>query len=109
MATVTGGCAGRTSPRPPAPTVFTTRTDHVKDLCDYFFTRPLETLGTEGAQGEVNLLAGATGIPAALAGRAHDFYAGGITRPDTSAHRETLDARYKAVMRACRDAGWVAD
>lgn len=81
----------------------------VRDLCDFFAYRSLETLSEPLAQGNVNVLAERPGVPYNLAKTAHDYYADGITAPDTPDHRRTLTTRYETVLFTCRDAGtgWV--
>ena len=101
------GCAGDRTPIGPRrqPTVAQPDTSKVKELCDFFAVRALDTLGTDAAQGNGSLLADRPGIPAALHDAVHDFWADGIARPDTADHRATLDGRYAAVIQACRAAG----
>jgi len=103
-------CTGdpRIDPRrqPTAGTVsFTPDAGHVKDLCDFFAYRAVDTLGTPEAEGNVSLLAERPGVPGELADTARSFYADGIVRPDTTDHRTTLELRYTTMLRACRDAG----
>lgn len=92
-----------------APSSAVTDAAKVKELCDFFAFRAVDTLGTEGAQGNVDLLARRPGVPDDLQKAAHGFYADGITRPDTPDHRTVLEMRYTTVMRACQGAGtgWV--
>ncbi len=83
--------------------------DHlkIKEVCDFFAYRAVDTLGTAEAQGNAALLADRPGVPEAVHDATHDYYADGITWPDTADHRTTLELRYTTVMRACRGAGWV--
>lgn len=102
--------AGCTPPKPgpvrtPSVDVLSADPARVRDLCDFFAYRSLETLSEPAAQGNVDLLAERPGVPYNLAKTAHDYYADGITAPDTAEHRNTLTTRYETVLASCRTAG----
>ena len=82
------------------------RIEAIKALCDFFAVRPLEVLGTPGAEGNVTLLAQQPGVPPSLATRAVAYYDGGYGgKPDTDARRREQDRRYTELLSACRQAG----
>lgn len=91
--------------RTPSVDVLSADPARVRELCDFFATRPLEVLAEPAAQGNVNLLAERPGVPLNLTRTAHGYYADGITAPDTAEHRNILTTRYETVLASCRNAG----
>lgn len=101
------GCQDAASEREAPPTLSASeRAEDVKQLCDFFATRPLEVLGTPQAEGNVTLLAAEPGVSTELRTLAKAYYDGGYGgKPDTPARKEAQEGRYLRVLAACRNAG----
>lgn len=113
VAALGAGCDPEPGPgtkdrQPPATPDASTVAANVRNLCDFFYTRPLEVLGTPQAEGNVTFLAGQPGIPAVLRTDAIGYYDGGFGgRPDTDERRQILERRYSGIITDCRRAGWL--
>jgi hypothetical protein len=88
---------GNKNPGPASTTVMPhpTNAANIKNICDFFYTRAIETLQTDNAHGNATTLAARAGVPRDIRNAVESFY--GTT--DTK-------AGYATVITTCEKEGW---
>lgn len=112
---VLAGCDPKAPTTPTQPAVTTAaeiNMRNVRGLCDFFHYRAHETLLTENAHGNVDVLSTRAGVPTKLRDLARAYYAVEIQVSKQGAgvviegNRKALDAKYAAVITECQALGW---
>lgn len=88
------------------PTVAQPDPVKIREVCDYFYYRAVDSLVSDAAQGQVNTLTERPGVPDDLRAVTRHFYDDAM-KPDTAERRDTLERRYAMVVQVCLGDHWV--